>query len=170
MMAIRWTRWLVVLVFLLAFLCAGFRVAAPIAASPHLSQPGAATMRQEDPGLPPLRDRDADDNGVTPARVPPDQVTDNDNDGLPNVMDPENNNGLPDADDGGSAPVTEGPDAPATARPGTSNGGSERPLVLALPSTGTGTKAASSSIPALLTGAATTLLGAGGISLRSRRS
>lgn len=133
--------------------------------------------------------QDADDSaphnpneGTRPVPGPTDPIADDDNDGLPNVMDPDdNNNGQPDADEGVGT-VGDGPKTPAPTkqRPDSRNapsvsptsgrdrGAIERPAVLALPSTGSG-MAHRWPMPSMLMAGSITLVVAAGLSRQKQR-
>jgi hypothetical protein len=189
-MAIRWTRLFVVLVIIWVS-----ALEAVSAAAPHPQPTGVASTAQGDgPLLPPVLNPDDDGDGVAdgddsapndptegeaPAPGPTDPANDNDDDGLPNVMDPDDtNDGQPDSDEGigtvdevPPVPVKEEPVAPVADSPGTQAAAPshEGPLVLALPSTGSGVSPGSPALPLLLSGA-TLLLAASGVSVRRERA
>lgn len=144
--------------------------------------PGEQDPDDDDDGVQDTDDSHPNDptKGEKPAPGPTDPIADDDGDGLPNVMDPDDNqNGIPDADEGVG---TTGDDVPAKSKhpvtnadsPAPTGGGTSAPastrnsLVLALPSTGSGTRVADPAAPVLVIGVAI-LLATSSFTIRKHR-
>ncbi len=191
-MVIRCAR----VLMLLALLFAGFFSLTIMAnASPATPHHGSMAMLQDDPLLPGDLTPDDDGDGVVdeddsapddpnegtvPEPGDTDPIADGDDDGLPNALDPDDDSdGVTDDDEnlgGDNAPSPPGhrsdpaPEPePVFAEAVPSSTTDEHPVVLALPSTGSGGTTDRTLVVGILTGTSLLLASAGGSLLIRRR-